>query len=91
MSPGGARFRGAAGTIAESFAGEVLTAAQEPSKLSERVRLPSPALRGPCPRVGPGRRRIRSPRGVAQSGSAPGWGPGGRRFKSCLPDYRKPC
>ena len=30
-------------------------------------------------------------RGVAQSGSAPGWGPGGRRFKSCLPDSRKPC
>jgi hypothetical protein len=29
------------------------------------------------------------PRGVAQSGSAPGWGPGGRRFKSCLPDLRK--
>jgi hypothetical protein len=29
------------------------------------------------------------PRGVAQSGSAPGWGPGGRRFKSCLPDTRK--
>ncbi len=28
-----------------------------------------------------------APRGVAQSGSAPGWGPGGRRFKSCLPDY----
>jgi hypothetical protein len=27
---------------------------------------------------------------VAQSGSAPGWGPGGRRFKSCLPDTRKP-
>ena len=27
-----------------------------------------------------------TPRGVAQSGSAPGWGPGGRRFKSCLPD-----
>jgi hypothetical protein len=25
---------------------------------------------------------------VAQSGSAPGWGPGGRRFKSCLPDRR---
>ena len=23
---------------------------------------------------------------MAQSGSAPGWGPGGRRFKSCLPD-----
>ena len=36
-----------------------------------------------------GRRRgtiIAGPRGVAQSGSAPGWGPGGRRFKSCLPD-----
>ncbi len=33
------------------------------------------------------RRRIEAPRGVAQSGSAPGWGPGGRRFKSCLPDY----
>ncbi len=30
-----------------------------------------------------------APRGVAQSGSAPGWGPGGRRFKSCLPDERK--
>jgi hypothetical protein len=29
---------------------------------------------------------IGRPRGVAQSGSAPGWGPGGRRFKSCLPD-----
>ena len=32
---------------------------------------------------------IARPRGVAQSGSAPGWGPGGRRFKSCLPDWRK--
>ena len=34
------------------------------------------------------RREVHSPRsrGVAQSGSAPGWGPGGRRFKSCLPD-----
>ena len=32
------------------------------------------------------RSRVRTPRGVAQSGSAPGWGPGGRRFKSCLPD-----
>ena len=28
-------------------------------------------------------------RGVAQSGSAPGWGPGGRRFKSSRPDQRK--
>ncbi len=25
---------------------------------------------------------------MAQSGSAPGWGPGGRRFKSCLPDEK---
>ena len=25
-------------------------------------------------------------RGVAQSGSAPGLGPGGRRFESCRPD-----
>jgi hypothetical protein len=33
--------------------------------------------------------RLVGPRGVAQSGSAPGWGPGGRRFKSCLPDRRK--
>jgi len=31
-------------------------------------------------------RRLDPSRGVAQSGSAPGWGPGGRRFKSCLPD-----
>ena len=30
------------------------------------------------------------PRGVAQSGSALGWGPSGRRFKSGLPDNRKP-
>ena len=28
----------------------------------------------------------KAPRGVAQSGSALGWGPSGRRFKSCLPD-----
>ncbi len=27
-------------------------------------------------------------RGVAQPGSAPGWGPGGRRFKSSRPDSR---
>ena len=26
------------------------------------------------------------PRGVAQPGSAPGLGPGGRRFESCRPD-----
>ena len=28
-------------------------------------------------------------RGVAQSGSAPGWGPGGRWFESSLPDFEK--
>ena len=28
-------------------------------------------------------------RGVAQSGSAPGLGPGGRRFESCRPDKQK--
>ena len=33
--------------------------------------------------------RLHVPRGVAQSGSAPGWGPGGRRFKSCLPDKQR--
>jgi hypothetical protein len=31
----------------------------------------------------------KQPRGVAQSGSALGWGPSGRRFKSCLPDLVK--
>ena len=29
-------------------------------------------------------------REVAQAGSAPGLGPGGRRFESCLPDLKKP-
>lgn len=28
-------------------------------------------------------------RAVAQFGSAPGWGPGGRRFKSCQPDMEE--
>jgi hypothetical protein len=36
--------------------------------------------------VSPIRQNARTPRGVAQSGSALGWGPSGRRFKSCLPD-----
>ena len=40
--------------------------------------------------TGPGARRpgaiLGRERGVAQSGSAPGWGPGGRRFKSSRPD-----
>ncbi len=30
-----------------------------------------------------------SEREVAQLGRAPGLGPGGRRFKSCLPDHLK--
>ena len=32
---------------------------------------------------------IRNNRGVAQPGSAPGLGPGGRRFESCRPDISK--
>ena len=31
----------------------------------------------------------KSERGVAQSGSAPGLGPGGRRFESCRPDIEE--
>ena len=31
----------------------------------------------------------RRSRGVAQAGSAPGLGPGGRRFESCLPDHHE--
>ncbi|VXC96772.1 hypothetical protein SPHINGOAX6_70646 [Sphingomonas sp. AX6] len=31
--------------------------------------------------------KARPSRGVAQAGSAPGLGPGGRRFESCLPDH----
>src|SRR5690349_3613664 len=73
-------------TILGRLAGEVLTVALEPSKLSERVRLPSPALDS-RPGFRSGGVESPTPRGVAQSGSAPGWGPGGRRFKSCLPDH----
>lgn len=29
---------------------------------------------------------LRAPRDIAQLGSAPGLGPGGRRFESCYPD-----
>src|SRR4051794_25357311 len=61
----------------ESARGRSVVVAQEPSKLLGRVRFPSPASRDD------------DIRGVAQSGSAPGWGPGGRRFKSCLPDTAK--
>ena len=32
---------------------------------------------------------LRSKRGVAQPGSAPGLGPGGRRFESCRPDKKR--
>jgi hypothetical protein len=34
----------------------------------------------------PHQAECKTQRGVAQSGSALGWGPSGRRFKSCLPD-----
>jgi hypothetical protein len=63
---------GAAPGKMRTACGRSVVVAQKPSKLLGRVRFPSPACR--------------KPRGVAQSGSAPGWGPGGRRFKSCLPD-----
>jgi hypothetical protein len=39
-----------------------------------------------CSKLGQRRRSARS-RGVAQPGRAPGSGPGGRRFKSSLPDH----
>jgi hypothetical protein len=32
-------------------------------------------------------KRVQKNREVAQAGSAPGLGPGGRRFESCLPDH----
>src|SRR5579859_1640502 len=38
--------------------------------------------------IDPGCQVSRSSRGVAQSGSAPGLGPGCRRFESCRPDQR---
>src|SRR3954468_9540498 len=60
--------------VTEPSRGRSVVVAQEPSKLLGRVRFPSPASDDDI-------------RGVAQSGSAPGWGPGGRRFKSCLPDH----
>ena len=34
---------------------------------------------------------LASNRGVAQLGSAPAWGAGGRWFESSLPDFHKPC
>jgi hypothetical protein len=64
------------------------------SRRSVRVRFPSPALKR-CLRVdlphSGARQAERSfvnsaPRGVAQSGSAFGWGPKGRWFKSSRPD-----
>src|SRR3954447_3306995 len=54
-------------------------AAQEPSKLLVRVRSSSPAPHHTSPRL-----TLR--RGVAQSGSASGWGPEGRWFESSRPD-----
>src|SRR3954453_18978084 len=55
-------------------------AAQEPSKLLVRVRSSSPAPPSTSPRLA-----LR--RGVAQSGSASGWGPEGRWFESRRPDF----
>src|SRR3954453_12798395 len=55
--------------------GRSVVVAQEPSKLLGRVRFPSPAPPYTA-----------EPRGVAQSGSASGWGPEGRWFKSSRPD-----
>ena len=48
-----------------------------------RVRIPPSPLFPPEPM---GRRNFFRFREVAQAGSAPGLGPGGRRFESCLPD-----
>jgi hypothetical protein len=79
----GAASCGSAGPVRCVMAcGRSVVVAQKPSKLLGRVRFPSPACC--CLMV-----VSWLPRGVAQSGSAPGWGPGGRRFKSCLPDRRK--
>jgi hypothetical protein len=64
--------------------GRSVVVARKPSKLQGRVQFPSPAWSRSRARL-----RVQQSRGVAQSGSAPGWGPGGRRFKSCLPDYGK--
>src|SRR5216684_7992887 len=43
----------------------------------------------PSAHVVPAIAPVRSCRGVAQPGRAPGSGPGGRRFKSSLPDHFK--
>ena len=39
---------------------------------------------------GPRQRYVSDPRDVAQSGSAPEWGSGGRRFESGRPDWESP-
>jgi hypothetical protein len=58
--------------------GRSVVVAQKPSKLLGRVRFPSPASREEG--------YASHPRGVAQSGSAFGWGQKGRWFKSSRPD-----
>ena len=45
-------------------------------------------IRASPPEYGRSAVRIWPRRSVAQSGSAPGLGPGGRRFESCLPDIK---
>src|SRR5580658_9210675 len=47
-----------------------------------RRKLRSKPVRAECSKIG----RLTTSRGVAQPGRAPGSGPGGRRFKSSLPD-----
>ena len=56
------------------------------AKLVDAQDLKSCGLQTPCRfDSGPGHHLYK--REVAQLGSAPGLGPGGRRFKSCLPDH----
>ena len=58
------------------------------AKLVDAQDLKSCGLQTPCRfDSGPGHHLYK--REVAQLGSAPGLGPGGRRFKSCLPDHLK--
>ena len=54
------------------------------SRMHTRVRIPygSPFIK----KVSDKKIKIRE---VAQLGRAPGLGPGGRRFESCLPDHKK--
>ncbi len=59
------------------------------ARLARSVRaIYCPLVRGRSPtRLPRPHRQPPTCRGVAQAGSAPGLGPGGRRFESCLPDH----